>query len=491
MCNDRIVPTLLLIVATIAALIHGGGHAAGALVAAQEPKPDPAPIAAEATAALPAADAAPAEEKLLTQEQLEQLLAPIALYPDSLLTQILMASTYPLEIVMADRWVKEHKDLKGDALAKALEEQPWDPSVKSLINVPDQLALMSEKLDMTTKLGDAFIAQQTDVLNTIQVLRDRASKEGQLKSSEQMTVTSEPASVDSAFPAGTTTIVQAPPQVITIESSDPEVVYVPTYETTVVYGSWPYPSYPPYSYYPPGYLATAAVSFGVGVACGAAWGYAWGDCDWGGGDVDIDVNRNTNFNTNIDRSAYQANIDARKANVQGGDGRSASGSGNRSSWQHDPSHRQGVPYRDQKSAQKFGGADQQRAAQSRDQFRGRAESGSLESPGGRDGGRDGSRDGAGGGSRDAGNRDAGNRQGSGTRDHGSDRGHGADKGGAFKDSNRSEGDTRQASDRGKSSRSGSASHSSGGGSRSSGGGRSGGGGGSRGGGGGGRGGGRR
>jgi hypothetical protein len=105
------------------------------------------------------------------QEELDQMLAPIALYPDSLLTQILMASTYPLEIVQADRWAKQNKDMKGDALAKALEAQPWDPSVKSLVNFPQVLTMMSEKLDLTQKLGDAFLAQQKDVMDTIQNLR--------------------------------------------------------------------------------------------------------------------------------------------------------------------------------------------------------------------------------------------------------------------------------------------------------------------------------
>src|SRR4030043_259767 len=104
------------------------------------------------------------------QEELDQMLAPIALYPDSLLTQVLMASTYPLEIVQADRWAKQNKDMKGDALAKALEAQSWDPSVKSLVNFPQVLAMMSEKLDWTKKLGDAFLAQQKDVMGTIQKL---------------------------------------------------------------------------------------------------------------------------------------------------------------------------------------------------------------------------------------------------------------------------------------------------------------------------------
>lgn len=220
------------------------------------------------------------------------MLAPIALYPDALLSQMLMAATYPLEIVQAERWLKANKNLKGDALAAELEKQTWDPSVKSLVNFPDVLAMMSEKLDLTMKIGDAMLAQQTDVLNTVQILRNKGQANGKLASNEQQNVT-----VSAAPPQQTSMqVVQPPPQVIQIESSSPEVIYVPSYSPTYVYGGWAYPSYPPAPYYPPGYVASNMISFGVGVACGAAWGYAWGNCNWNGGDIDIDVNRNTNFN---------------------------------------------------------------------------------------------------------------------------------------------------------------------------------------------------
>ena len=217
------------------------------------------------------------------QEELEQLLAPIALYPDSLLTQILMASTYPLEVVQADRWAKNNKSMKGDALAKALEVQPWDPSVKSLVNFPDVLTMMSEKLELTQKLGDAFLNQQKDVMNTIQKLRAKAQAAGNLKTTKEQ-------------------VVKVEKEVIIIESASPQVVYVPSYNPTVVYGTWAYPAYPPYPYYPPGYGAAAFVT---GVAVGAAWGYAWGHANWHGGDVNVDVNRNTNINNNINRAQYQ------------------------------------------------------------------------------------------------------------------------------------------------------------------------------------------
>ncbi len=283
-------------------------------------------------------------EELFKQEELDQLLAPIALYPDSLLAQIFMASTYPLEVVQAGRWVKENQDLKGDALTAALEKQNWDPSVKSLVNFPQVLDTMNAKLDWTQKLGDAFLAQQKDVMDTVQKLRQKAEAQGNLKSSEEQKV-----------------VVEKETQTIIIEPANPQVVYVPTYNPTVVYGTWWYPSYPPYAYYPPGYTAGAALfSFGVGVAVGAAWGYAWGGCNWRGGDVDIDINRNTNINNNIDRSKHQNKV--------------TTGQGGRGEWQHTPEHRKGVSYRDQGTAQKFDrGASKD--VQSREAFRGRAETG--------------------------------------------------------------------------------------------------------------------
>ncbi len=277
-----------------------------------------------------------ADKAVFKQEELEQMLAPIALYSDDLISQILMASTYPLEIVQADRWVKANKSLKGDAAAKALEKESWDASVKSLVNLPDLLALLSEKLDWTQKLGDAFIGQQADVMRVIQQLRGKAKSEGKLDSNEHQKV--------EVSQEGST-------QYITIESSNPEVVYVPVYDPVVVYGAWPYPSYPPYPYYPPAY------GVGMGIAIGFAWGYAWGGCNWGHSEIDIDIDKNVNRNTNIDRSKYQRD----------GGGQA------KSKFQHNPSHRQGVPYRDQASAKQYGGRTTTQAAQARESYRGRAD----------------------------------------------------------------------------------------------------------------------
>jgi hypothetical protein len=262
--------------------------------------------------------------------EIEQLVAPITLYPDSLVSQILMASTYPLEVVQADRWAKANKTLQGEALTRALEAQSWDPSVKSLVTFPQVLAAMSEKLDVPLKLGDAFLVQQKDVLDAIQRLRARAQAQGNLKTTKEQTVIVEP-------PAAQQTIV------IRIEPTNPQVVYVPTYNPTVVYGAWPYPAYPSYTYYPYypyGYVAAGALAFTAGVALGAAWGYAWGGCNWHGGDVDVDVNRNTNFNRNINRENYRANMEARGQRGQG-------------TWQHDATHRKGVSCYSVRGTQKF------------------------------------------------------------------------------------------------------------------------------------------
>lgn len=307
-----------------------------------KPPPQPVNQGSSTAGSAPAASgdhAEPADPK-----QLEQLVAGIALYPDALVSQILMAATYPLEVVEAERWAKANPNLKDEALAAELDKQEWDASVKSLVNFPQVLTMMSEKLDWTLKLGDAFIADQKSVLDAIQRLRAAAKSEGALKSNDQQEVRVE---------------TQESQQVIVIESSSPDVVYVPSYDPVVVYGGsyWP-PAYPPYCYYPPGYVAgTALVSFGVGLALGAAWGNAWGNCNWGGGDVDIDINRNTNFN----RSSNRVNAQNRAA--QSG------------KFKHDPSHRKGAPYGDRRVSQQYGGGRDQAASMARESYRGRAESG--------------------------------------------------------------------------------------------------------------------
>src|SRR4051812_20283959 len=207
--------------------------------------------------------AAKTGEDRLTQPQLEQLLAPIALYPDALLAQMLMAATYPLEVVQAQRWLGRgsNASLQGDALAQALQAQPWDASVMSLVPFPDVLKMMNDQLEWTQQVGDAVLAQQPDVLNAVQVLRNRALQAGKLESGPQQTITvSQKASVlpdetktqGGGAPSGVTeaadpAMVQTvpPPQIVTIEPTQPDKVYVPAYNPSVAYGTWPYPAYPP------------------------------------------------------------------------------------------------------------------------------------------------------------------------------------------------------------------------------------------------------
>jgi hypothetical protein len=299
------------------------------------------------TAAAPWGYAETAEKRLFKTEELEQIVAPVALYPDPLLAQVLMASTYPLEVVQAERWQKQNKNLKGESLKAAVDKQPWDASVKSLVEFPDVLAMMSEKLDWTQKLGDAFLAQQKEVMDTVQTLRKRAKDEGNLESSKEQTVTEKE-------------------EKIVIEPADPQVVYVPVYNPTVVYGVWPYPAYPPYYYYPPAYVYPPGgmfLSFSMGVFWGAAWGhYAHGGCNWHSGDIDIDINRNTNINRG-DHVTHH-----------GGDRRQGQGQ----KWQHSPEHRQGVAYRDQATGQKYNRASTRDSVQSRENYRGYADQGRQE-----------------------------------------------------------------------------------------------------------------
>lgn len=273
-------------------------------------------------------------------EELDQILAPIALYPDDLLAQVLMASTYPLEIVQAERWAADPKNaaLKGEQLTNALASQPWDPSVKSLVPFPQVLQMMSKQLDWTQKLGDAFLAQQQDVMAAVQRLRRKAQAADTLKTTEQQVVKTDPQS-----------------QTIVIQPANPQVVYVPAYNPTVVYGTWPYPAYPPYYYPPPAYYPGQALLTGMAFAAGVAvvgslWG--WGSCNWGYGNVNVNVNRYNNINANNIRAGRATTLPA-----------------NSTGWRHDPSHRKGVAYRDTGTRQKYLGQRATPSAAARD-FRG-------------------------------------------------------------------------------------------------------------------------
>ncbi len=368
-------------------------------------------VSAQGTApSATAAAAAPAPaSKTFKEDELAAILAPIALYPDTVVAQILMASTYPLEVIDARRWVDKNSQLKGAALATEAKKQSWDQSVQALTAFPDVLKMMDEKLDWMQRLGDAFLAQQADVMAMVQTLRKKAKDAGNLKSDEHQTVKVEPATAPAA--SGATTAAASSTTSIVIVPTDPQVVYVPTYSPQYAYGAWAYPAYPPYYYYPPAYVPGAALFWGVsvGIAIGV-WGGAWNNnCNWGGGTVNInrgDVNINSGNRTDIGGGR--------------GDGGRGNGGGG-SEWKHDPEHRKGASYRDSATAQKYDRGTSA-GASSRDAYRGRSDAGA--SAGTRDmgsgasaGTRDmGSRSGASAGTRDMG---SGSGASAGTRDMGS------------------------------------------------------------------------
>jgi hypothetical protein len=296
----------------------------------------------------------------LSSDQLDSLVAPIALYPDPLLSQVLVASTYPLEIVQLQQWLEKNKDLKDQALADAVKKQDWDPSIQAMASLPDVVKRLADDIKWATDLGNAFLAQQADVMDAVQRMRKKAQDKGNLKPSEQQKVE--------------TKVVETK-EVIVIEQSDPQVIYVPSYNPTVIYGPPVYP-YPPIYYPPPGYYAAGvAISFGIGVFMGAAFGGGWGwGCGWGHNDVNINVHNDFNRNTNINR-----------------------GGGN--NWQHNPQHRGGAPYSDRATANKFGGtargdsmsARQSSARQQQGRTGSGGQTGSMDRSGGGGGDRVGSR----------------------------------------------------------------------------------------------------
>lgn len=287
-------------------------------------------------------------EAVFRQEELDQMLAPLALYPDALLAQVLMASTYPGDVADAVAWSKAHPDASGDDAVGQVANEPWDPSVQSLVAFPAVLVTLGQDPAWVQRVGDAFLAQPADVMDSVQRLRRQAQAAGNLQSTEQQRVIVQPAP-----PASATTVVQtpAPTQTIIIEPADPQVVYVPSYNPSVVYGTWPNPSYPP-AYYPPppGYYFGSALVAGLGFAAGVAViDSIWGDCDWDHDDIDIDVEHYNNLNRN------------RQLNI------------NQNKWQHNAVNRDGVPYRDRASRERYGqrlpGSEQRAALRGREPVR--------------------------------------------------------------------------------------------------------------------------
>lgn len=331
-------------------------------VKSQTAEPVPAPVAPVAqpapvaTATPPAAaPVAAVATPTFTTAQLDQWVAPIALYPDSLMSQVLMAATYPANVVQAVQWSRDNPTLQGDAAIQAVSNQPWDPSVKSLVAFPQLMALMGENPEWVQNLGDAFLAQPKDVMDSVQKLRLLAQQTGSLKSTEQQTVTTTPVTVNQnttvAAPASTVSSssnTAAPAQtVIKIEPTDPQVVYVPTYNPSTVYGTWPNTAYPPvYLPPPPGEQFASSFMNGLGFSLGVATTYAlFSDVDWGhddddyhhdggyhgGGGNNININNVNNFNRISGQNLKNNNV----------------------AWQHNPAYRNGVPYHDNNVAQRY------------------------------------------------------------------------------------------------------------------------------------------
>ena len=344
------------------------------------PQPAQAPQPSQ-TAAAPAQEA---PEAKLPPEQLDSLVAPIALYPDPLLSQTLVACTYPLEIIQLQQWLAQHKDLKDKALADAVQKENWDPSIQSMAALPDVVKQLAENIKWTDDLGNAFLAQQDDVMAAVQRMRKKAMDAGNLKSTEQQKVE--------------TKVVETQ-TVIVVEQANPQVVYVPSYNPVVVYGPPVYP-YPPIYYPPVGYYAAGmAISFGVGVAMGAMWGGGWGyGCGWGGGGNNVYINNSNNF-VNRNNNINNINRSGNRTNT-----------GN-SNWQHSPQHRGGAPYSNKATANQYGGnargdsasTRQSNARQNQGQGGNRAQAGTMDRGGSnvspRAGDMSSSRSGSGGGDR--------------------------------------------------------------------------------------------
>jgi len=226
-------------------------------------------------------------KKSFSQQELDQMMAPIALYPDALLSQILMASTYPGDVAEAVKWSKDNPDQKGDDAVKEVQTTSWDPSVMSLVAFPSVLDMMGQKPDWVQTLGDAFLADPDAVMDTAQSLRKKAKDQGNLETTKEQTVKVEQ---------------DAAQQIIVIEPANPSVVYVPTYNPTIIYGSWWWPGYTPYYYRPVGYGFATGVMTGIGFGIGIGVTNAlWGNYNWRNHRVDINVNRYNNINVNRNR----------------------------------------------------------------------------------------------------------------------------------------------------------------------------------------------
>jgi Protein of unknown function (DUF3300) len=339
----------------VAAAIGSTVLLAAALIAQEPPPQQPGQLPPDQGAPADQAQQPPAPP--LDPQQLDDLVAPIALYPDNLLSQILAASTYPIEVVEAQQWLQQNRRLKGQQLLDAAKQQNWDPSVQALIVFPDVLARLNQDIRWTTDLGNAFLAQQADVMHAVQDMRGKAQANGKLQSTPQETVTTQDQNGQSA---------------IVIQPPDPGVIYVPNYNPAYIWGP------PVYGYYPPLLYPGIDVGFGfwpgidLGFYFGGGWGlyggfgWGWGP-NWFGGGLFVNANFFHRYGFNDYHRGFGNGV-----------------------WAHDPAHRGGVAYPNRAVANRFGGAAA--AARGSSAFRGGSEGfrGGAEGARGAEGNRGGS-----------------------------------------------------------------------------------------------------
>ena len=286
-------------------------------------------------------------------EELDQMLAPVALYPDSLLAQVLMASTYPGEISEAADFAYDNSDLTGDSLVQFASDQDWDPSVKSLLDFPDILGMLNDRLEWTRDMGDAFLGQQRDVMDSVQRLRANAQAAGNLYTTkEQLVHTQSGITIDpiTTDPIEIDPITFDPVTIdpIIIDPVDSDTLYAPVYDPDTIYGSWWWPDYPPYYYYPPAWSPGRGMAFAAGVAIGRNW--SWGTWNW------------TRREVGINTASYNSWTKNHYSNPGRYQRAASAGSSN---WQHDPSHRLDEPYRDRATSQRYGQTDNFRGGEPR------------------------------------------------------------------------------------------------------------------------------
>lgn len=343
--------------AALALVCSAGLFAASGVLYVKSRTPEtPVQTAPAASPPQTAPIATPAVKPAFTSAQIDQWVAPVALYPDPLLSQVLMAATYPANVVQAVQWSRDNPTLEGDAAIQAVSGQPWDPSVKSLVAFPQLMALMGENPEWVQNLGDAFLAQPQDVMDSVQRLRQLAQQTGALKSTPQQTVSSTPKKTETPATAqsGSAPAPAPAPTVIKIEPADPQVVYVPNYNPATVYGSWPNTAYPPvYLPPPPGQQFGESFVKGFGYSLGVATTYAlFSNIDWD--DDDHHHHDDDHHDGGYHGNGYQHNGDNININVDNFNRISGQNLKEQNmTWQHNPAYRNGVPYQNSAVAQRF------------------------------------------------------------------------------------------------------------------------------------------